>query len=478
MDYTFNESIYFFSYGEAFYAYSFIKHVLIQINQTTYNQIFNGQDSSVIQEWENSWKRMGLIKKTEETSVINLCVNQIQFSFSPVHECNLRCRYCFADHGKNFHGKNRVITSEMVDKILDFVFFKQFSSCKNYRIDFVSGGEPLLNFDVIKYTIEKSKSLLKGTEKKLTVFLVTNGTIYNHDIIKYLDSNNVNIGISIDGDKKIHDENRIFSNNKGTYNVVVNTISAIKNSDDLSNRTKDIWALSVITGSTSKFVNIIEHHKKLGINHMQMELVRSASNNSSALNQSNVHLIVDEYRQLTEHFISEINHGSFEGLKMILNDNDYYGKILCRVIDGGRVYYRCAAGVGKINFDAHGNIYPCEFFAGNPDYCIGNIDDGIAPDKVQLFWSENVEQRSTCSTCWAKYICGGDCYWNSLLANKNIYEPDPLFCQVSKKIVEFALVTMFAMKENDLYNDCKNYIRIRKTLSSTGGGNHASSDDS
>lgn len=392
-------------------------------------------------------------------------VNQIQFSFAPIHGCNLRCKYCFANHGENFSGSKRVITREMIDAILDFVYFRMDSKCKSYRIDFVSGGEPLLNFNAIEYTISKSAEMLNNSGKKLEIFLVTNGTINDNKIWDFLNKNNVNLGISIDGCQNIHDENRVWEDNTGTYKQVVDTIKSIQQSEKLSHRTKDIWGLSVITGKSKNLEEIILHNKHLGLQHMQMELVRINKEEKLALREDNISNLIEEYRKLTEFFIGNIKRKNLENLKMILNDNDYFGKIICRVISGGEIYYRCLAGIGKINIDANGNIYPCELFVGDDNFIIGNVFDGIDQEKKQLFLNENVESREQCSRCWAKYICGGDCYYNSYIANKNIYFPDAFFCRISKKMIEFSLVIMYYLKSNGVFDECNRYIKIRKLLS-------------
>lgn len=367
---------------------------------------------------------MGLLNAEEQEFIFKPYIKQAQFSFAPIYRCNLHCKYCFADCGENFKGDKRKMAPEMIDKILNFVYFDYYNACGEYRIDFVSGGEPLLNFEIIQYAIEKSKNILYGTGKKLCVFLATNGTIYDSEILKYIDRNNINMGISIDGEKSVHDKNRCYESGAGSYDKVKRLIYQIRNSKQLSSHTKDIWGVTVITGESQHISEIIKHHRSIGINHMQMELVRASKDIEYLINDTNVNRLIQEYKMLTDFFLAEINQGSFENLKLILNDNDYYGKIACRIIDGGRVYYRCSAGIGKINFDARGNIYPCEFFVGNPDYCIGNVEEGIDKNKQRQFYDENVNVRKECKKCWARYLCGGDCYYNSLLVNGDIFTPD------------------------------------------------------
>lgn len=117
-----------------------------------------------------------------------------------------------------------------------------------------------------------------------------------------------------------------------------------------------------------------------------------------------------------------------------------------------------------------GNIYPCEFFVGNSDYCIGNVEKGIDEKKQRQFYDENVNVRKVCKKCWARYLCGGDCYFNSWLVNSNIFTPDKYFCRINKKIIEYALVIMIALKQKGLLKECANYIQMKKILSNVAGG--------
>lgn len=472
MGFIFENSMYFYEYEGCYYAYSFLRHVLIIVEEKTYESVATNQKTAELERLRKIWEKTGMINSVEDASIYIPQIKQVQFSFAPVHECNLRCKYCFADHGENFDGEQRKISTEMVDKILDFVFFKQFASCSEYRMDFVSGGEPLLNFEIIRYTIEKSKWMLRGTGKRLDIFLVTNGTIYNPEMLEYFDNNNVSIGISIDGDKETHNRNRYYADGTGSYEKVINTISLIKKSANLSRHTKDIWGLTVITGESQDMPGIIRHHHEMGINRMQMELVRGEKNIDFAISSKNVSRLIEEYKKLTAFFLDEIYQGNFESLKMILNENDYFGKIICRIIDGGRMFYRCSAGIGKINFDAQGNIYPCEWFVGIPEYCIGNVEKGMDESKIKCFYEENVDLRTSCRECWARYICGGDCYYNSYIVNGEIYAPDQCFCQVNKKMIEYALTIMISLKKKGLYQECADFIRMRKILSNAAGGSN------
>lgn len=358
-------------------------------------------------------------------------------SLPPVHQCNLQCPYCFAQQGKVYKGDERKFTYDMVDKALRFVYYDYMPQCKKYRIDFVSGGEPLLNFDVIKYVKQVGDQLYKETNKPLELWLATNGTLLTDEVVEYLDKNNINIGISLDGDEAQHDLLRKDMSGNGTYHKIVNNIKRIQESKVYSRHTKDIWGLVVITSKTRSLVDILVHHHTLGFKNVQMKIVRLDKSSEYAINETCVEKIKEMYTELFDFFTEELKKKRITYLKMILNDNDFAGKIVRRLLLRYVVESRCQAGKNKVSIAANGDIYPCDSFVGMEKYRMGNIfESGIQSE----FASITTEKREACSKCWAKYICGGDCYHNSCLVNGSIYEPDAIICEIEKHVIRKALV--------------------------------------
>jgi len=176
---------------------------------------------------------------------------EVFLSFAPIYDCNFRCQYCFGKSGKQYDEYPNFFDAEMVIRTINWFVYECYPNAISYRIDFVSGGEPLLNFQAIKETVECIKKIQRNfLNKKFKIWLCTNGSLIDDNICKYLSDNGVSIGISIDGPKDIHDKHRVNVNGDGTYDMVKNKIEAILCNDNYNNRFKDIWGLVVITPNT------------------------------------------------------------------------------------------------------------------------------------------------------------------------------------------------------------------------------------
>ncbi len=370
-------------------------------------------------------------------------------SFPPMHRCNLRCRYCFAASGNNYKETQKKFTRETIEKALHFIYFDYMKECKRYRIDFVSGGEPLLNFEAVKAAREIGDKLYRETGKPLYMWLCTNGTLMDDSVLTYMNTNEIDLGISIDGPKEIHDRMRRDENDFGTYDIVTENIRSIMKNPDYGRKLKEIWALSVITSKTDSLINAIRHNKALGLKSMQMKIVRSAKESDLSINESNMEHFKKLYSDLVDFFKNELKEGRFEYLCMILNDNDFIGKIIVRLILRNPVTYRCFAAKEKISICANGDIYPCDSFVGNTGFLMGNIYEGVNQDIREKFYSLSVFDRPRCKVCWARFVCGGDCYHNSLLSNGSIEEPDDIICSLTKYVIELSLDLMEQLNKNE-----------------------------
>lgn len=390
--------------------------------------------------------------------------NKAYFSFPTVHACNLRCKYCFAEHGENYIGEKRKCDEKTIRNILEYVCYDIFKDYNSYRVDFINGGEPLLNIEAIKCFIASFKKMYSKNEKKLELFLCTNGTIYDENIWKLLDDNHFNLGVSIETDKKIHDSLRPFADGMGSYDIVVDTIKRIKNSNNYSNRLKDIWTLSVLNNENKDICKIVDNCMELGIKRMQVEWVHLSKNHTLSINKNNIEEIIEAYKQLIDIFREDIKQDNYSRLILIINNNDYLGKYLKRIILGEYYISRCFAGRNKISFDCEGNIYPCESFVGNVEYKIGDIYNGIDKRKREEFVNCTVQTVKKCAECWCKFICGGDCRYNSYLVNGTIYEPDEVFCQYAKSIIEELLVFVSEMSSLGKLDALKSFISKREAI--------------
>ena len=396
---------------------------------------------------------------------VNRKFEQGNFSFAPYHGCNLRCKYCFAASGDNFTGSRKDMSESMLKEIMDFVYFDILKNCKSYRLDFVSGGEPLLNFDIIKHAIKYGEELFQRTGKKLTIFLVTNGTINIQKYWDFLNESNVYLGVSIDGTQKNHDEFRKDMNQNGTYHTVLNTIDSVIHSSKYSSKFRAIWGLCVITGKTQSLIDMLLSVKETGIKQMQMKFARLPKDHDLALNADALDQIKTVYSEFTEFLAHNIENHDLSNLNMILNETDYFGKYIFRLLIKSINPYRCGAGKNKFSFDVQGNIYPCDSFVGNNDYLIGNVKIGVQRDVIERFKAATIDNRPLCKSCWAKYLCGGDCYHNSYLSNQNIEHPDEIFCELTKYFIEMAAYLINKLKETNQLTSLQKVLSVKSKLS-------------
>lgn len=205
-----------------YFAYDYITHILISVDLNTYNEIVSFKNSYVGKHLKEDellspkfmlYKKCNLFFHDEKDETFNdnkedINLKTAYISFPTAHKCNLRCSYCFANHGDNYNGDKILMSPKVLDDILKFVYYKQFPMCTRYRLDFVSGGEPLINFSIIEKAVQIATELNKRNGKILDIFLCTNGTINNAEIWEYINAHNINIGISIDGSKNIHNITR------------------------------------------------------------------------------------------------------------------------------------------------------------------------------------------------------------------------------------------------------------------------------
>lgn len=380
------------------------------------------------------------------------------------HNCNLNCKYCFADAGQNFKGKQREFNESSINAAIDFLLNNPyFSRNAYYRINLVSGGEPLLNKKLFRMFIEIAFSRFEKANKHLYVWFSTNGTLLSEDDLLFISKYNVGYGISIDGQKSNNDKLRVYNNGSGTYDDIVHNIQNIRQSPLVPKRLKELWGLMVYTRDNINLLDNIVHLNDLGFSTIQMRFVRSNDDNLLLNNREATEILLD--------FIETIFKRAIEGdnalLRSICNDHDYIGKIIKRIITQTGTEVRCGAGSYMFSFAADGNIYPCDCFVGNPDYVMGSFYETISKDQFDKYRDLSVYNRQKCKKCWAKYACGGDCYHNSYLKHSDLLVPDDTYCDMMLQVIEciIAYVNQYHMMNRDGYNAFCNFLQIRDRMS-------------
>lgn len=388
------------------------------------------------------------ISKYPDSPVPSFNYDTLNVSFAPVQDCNFRCKYCYAKGGEGSSHYKTTYDESKIDKMLAYIYEEKYADFQNYKFDFVSGGEPLLDYPILAYFLMKIRDLDTRLNKKTTVLIVTNGTLLTEGIIKEIDKYDVFMGISIDGTEETHNRHRVYKDGSDTYWDVLKGIDLLRTVPGVSSKLRDAWAMAVITRETGDLVSVMETCISHGFKRMQMQLVRETHEHPLAFTKADLPQLKMYYKALFDHIINRAKSGDLSRLKMIANDNDSFGKFMGRLLLRNPVYYRCFAGKNKISIAANGEVYPCDSFCGLSDYIMGYIGDSdIGTDVADLFENAHVQNRTQCSKCWARNICGGDCHYNSYIVNGNIHDPDLIKCEMNRFFIEHAIDLLIRLQE-------------------------------
>ena len=343
------------------------------------------------------------------------------------HDCNLRCKYCFADEGE-YKGARKLMTSEIGKKAIDFVIEKS-GPRKNIEVD-LFGGEPLLAFDVIKDIVEYAKIKGKEHNKNIRFTMTTNSVLLNDEIMEYIDKNMGNIVLSIDGRKQVNDKVRVHVDGSGCYDSI---LPKIKKMVSIRDKNKQYYVRGTFTRNNLDFYEDIIHLADLGFKEISVEPVVLPSDNPLSLREEDIPQIFEQYDKLYEEMLKRHNDG--KDFKFYHFNIDLKG--------GPCVYKRisgCGAGHEYVAITPDGDIYPCHQFVGNEKFKLGNLKDGKMDDKIiNEFKNANIYNKPKCRNCWARFYCSGGCQANNFNFNQDIHAPYELGCKLLKKRVECAL---------------------------------------
>jgi len=441
---------YLFSYNNEYYLYDFQGGVIVQTNNFLYaileKHYHNQKLSSREQRLVDEFLRCNLLQYINDEPDPDPLQNEVAYlSFAPTYKCNFRCTYCFGNHGEKYTGFPREFTDDSLLRMLDYFFNHAFPYAKRYRIDFVSGGEPLLGEAIIKQTINYVEDNISSCGKSVSIWLCTNASLLTEEIIEWLSMHNVAIGVSIDGRKQHNDAYRTDADGNGTYDRICSGIALVKNSKKASKKFRNMWGLCTATNENCDFIDILEHMKSLGFQHVQIRLIRSEK-------EYNVDRILSEYTRLADTLVIMFSNNDLSYFRMIINENDQFGKVLKRIMLNHILIRRCNAAVNKITICPDGTIYPCDSLVGMQKFLLGNLNHSMS--LKYTYRDVTVDSINTCRACEIKYLCGGDCYYNSYMKTGSQFEPDPEFCRIQKHLIQLAIMLRYKIEKIDirLYN--------------------------
>lgn len=351
------------------------------------------------------------------------------------HDCNLRCEYCFAHQGAyaytGTHGATRRLMSAGVAcKAMDFLM--ENAGRENIEIDFF-GGEPLLNFAVVKKTVDYGKKLAAVHNKNLYFTLTTNGTLLDDEKISFLNREMHNVVISIDGRKDAHDRLRYDATKKGTYDrILPHAVKLVQEREKNPPERRDYFIRGTFTTKNLDFTQDVLHLAKLGFKRISLEPV-TGSGAEYHIRKEHLRAILSEYDNLAR-VIATPDPGTPDFSFYHFKINLYEGPCLYKRLSA------CGAGFEYFAVSPEGDLYPCHQFVGLPQFKAGDIWKGIQnPRLVEIFKNINVLTKEACKNCWAKFFCSGGCHADSYFSNNDPATPNETTCIMQRKRIECAI---------------------------------------
>ena len=353
------------------------------------------------------------------------------------HDCNLKCKYCFASQG-DFGGAKSIMSFEVGKKALEYLVDNS-GSRKNLEVDFF-GGEPLMNFEVVKQLVEYGNELAKEKGKNFRFTITTNGVLLDDEIIDYVNEHMHNVVLSLDGRKSINDDMRPTLNDKGSYDIIVPKFQKLIE----KRKDKYYYVRGTFTRDNMDFSKDVLHFKDLGFDLTSVEPVVGDESNPYALREEDLPKILDEYEKLAvEYSKMRVNNEPFRFFHFMVDLSQ--GPCVIKRMTG------CGAGNEYLAITPEGDIYPCHQFVGQEEFKMGNVmaDKVELPKEMQETFKEaHIYAKNECSKCWAKFYCSGGCHANAFNFNNDILKPYDLGCQMQRKRLECALMVEASVMMN------------------------------
>lgn len=394
-----------------------LKELLDNIDALRENGTLYSED--VFEEHAGTLKKNGNIVKA-------LCLHV-------AHTCNLCCSYCFAGQGK-FKGKSALMSYAVGKQALDFLV-QNSGTRHNLEVDFF-GGEPLLNFDVVKRLVAYGRTLEKKYDKNFRFTLTTNGVLIDDDVIAFCNKEMHNVVLSLDGRKEVNDRFRVDSKGRGSYENIVPKFQKLVN----ARGHKGYYIRGTFTHHNTDFLKDVIHMADLGFQLLSMEPVVSDESSSSRLTDEDLPILFEQYELLAKEMLKRRKKGKpFEFYHYMLDLE--HGPCIYKRISG------CGSGTEYLAVTPLGELYPCHQFVGDYDYCMGDIWQGITKPALQdRFRKLNVYSHEECRECWAKMYCSGGCAANSYHSSGDISGIYEYGCKLFKKRMECAIMLNVAGK--------------------------------
>ena len=352
------------------------------------------------------------------------------------HDCNLACQYCFAEEGE-YHGRRALMSFEVGKKALDFLIANS-GSRRNLEVDFF-GGEPLMNWQVVKDLVRYGREQEKIHNKNFRFTLTTNGVLLNDEVMEFCNREMGNVVLSMDGRKEVHDKMRPFRNGKGSYDLIVPKFQKFAE----SRGQQKYYVRGTFTHYNLDFSEDVLHYADLGFKQVSMEPVVAPPEADYAIREEDVPKICEEYDRLAKEMIKREKEGRGFNFFHFMID-----------LSGGPCVYKrlsgCGSGTEYLAVTPWGDFYPCHQFVGNEKFLLGNVDTGIVNTEIQdEFKCCNVYAKEKCQKCFARFYCSGGCAANSYNFHGSINDAYDIGCELERKRVECAIMIKAALADEE-----------------------------
>ena len=389
-----------------------------------YAQVQGLKDAGKLFMPDNFAPMAGKLKEKTAGVVKALCLHV-------AHTCNLNCSYCFASQGK-YHGDRAVMSYEVGKQALDFLVANS-GTRRNLEVDFF-GGEPLMNFQVVKDLVAYARSIEKEKGKNFRFTLTTNGVLVDDEVIEWANRECSNVVLSLDGRKEIHDRFRVDYAGNGSWEKIVPKFQKFVE----ARGGKEYYMRGTFTHANPDFLKDIEVMLELGFNELSMEPVVCAAGDPSGLTEEDMAIVMDQYEKLAELMLQKDKEGKPFTFYHYMID-----------LSGGPCIYKrisgCGSGTEYMAVTPWGDLYPCHQFVGEERFKLGNIWDGVTNAEIQNeFAACNVYAHPECRDCWARLYCSGGCAANAYHATGSVTGVYKDGCKLFCKRMECAIMVAVA----------------------------------
>lgn len=367
--------------------------------------------------------------KNRETVVKALCLHI-------AHDCNLACQYCFAEEGE-YHGRRALMSFDVGKKALDFLVANS-GNRVNLEVDFF-GGEPLMNWQVVKDLVAYGRSLEEPHNKKFRFTLTTNGVLLNDEVLEFANKEMANIVLSIDGRKEVHDKMRPFRGGQGSYDMIVPKFQKVAESREQMN----YYVRGTFTHNNLDFSQDVLHLADLGFQQISVEPVVAPPEEDYAIREEDLPFLKEEYDRLAKAMLERQERGQKFNFFHFMIDLQG-GPCVAKRLSG------CGSGTEYLAVTPWGDFYPCHQFVGQEKFLMGNVDIGIVNKEIMdEFKCCNVYAKDACKKCFAKFYCSGGCAANAYNFTGSINGTYDVGCELQRKRVECAIMMKAAQMVED-----------------------------